>query len=213
MNKNEALFEFPMIVIVPQETTPFSAEPDNNNSRGFQRSIKIYDGALYKASTFSAQKADIYFDKLECIHPEAEKLKKAISMITMKFAKQLSPRLLKFCLRDLEQFMATFPHADPAVAMSLIMSRYIYVDREYGGQGEYQASNIITGGRTTSKPVAIIVEAMVTDTNHEHKAGDFNLSFSYDITEPTYELKVYSNPDSTPTGNLVLPEYYRVIIS
>lgn len=115
----------PVIVIAPQDITYMSAL-NSDKIKGLDRSIKIYNSAVYYGSSvLSDEDVEQLLDEAKISQEYKDALLKTIKQLLHHYRNQLSMRMIKFILRELHEFSESEDRIDPDVAAIFILIRYI----------------------------------------------------------------------------------------
>jgi len=120
-------FKKPIIIIAPQSNDSF--EISITDRRKLEHSLKVYDEKIFFGSKMEHSSIDSLYLSLE-FHSEYEVFKPAMVEITKELVYyyqtgQLTIRMLKHALREVEWFIQTHPDHNPAVALVFSIARMV----------------------------------------------------------------------------------------
>ena len=198
----------PIIILAPQSLGAFNRDKDIS-SGGIESSLKIYDEKIYFNSTLSSEAVQSFFTHLEVKSEYRDQLTHAAQQIVEKHKRSITIRLLKHALREVDQFVGMNASANPIIALSIILSRYVDV---YTSTGDRQmALRMLESGREhgseNAKEFFQSILIAIDDTNQvvptnarytlkfsdeervsmvQHKNG----TYRYDIEIPTFYINL-----------------------
>lgn len=125
--------EWPMIVVAPQSKDTFNILTKNRTR--FEHSLKVYDEKIYASSVMRHESVDEFYTKLQFAENYL-KYRPAMIEITKELVyyyknSQLTIRMLKHALREVEWFMQSHSDHNPAVALIYSVARMV-IDPERG---------------------------------------------------------------------------------
>lgn len=148
--KNDTKASFPIVVIAPMSSAAFDAAYDDDV---FQSALKVYDYVFYHAlDVMTPAEISSYIGKLRIRNAHRITLEKTIISTCESFSDQLSMRMLKFILRELNEFIKAFPSANPLIAFILILSKYVTITTP-GAQSEKLSRSFRDGNQGLVGPV------------------------------------------------------------
>lgn len=120
-------FKKPIIIIAPQSNDGF--EVSTTDRQKLEHSLKVYDEKIFFGPKMEHSSIDSLYSGLE-FHSGYEVYKPAMIEITKELvyyyqAGQLTIRMLKHALREVEWFMQTHPDHNPAVALVFSITRMV----------------------------------------------------------------------------------------
>lgn len=118
----------PIILIAPQSNNSFDAL-DTDRTRGIEHALKVYDEKMYFNAKMTHSSADVFYSGLN-FNKKYQPYKSAMIEITKELvyyyqAGQLTVRMLKHALREVDWFMGSFPNHNPAVALVFAVARMV----------------------------------------------------------------------------------------
>lgn len=134
----------PLIVIAPQTKLAFDSMNSGKNSDGFEQSLKIYDEHISFKSLISDESIDQFYNELDVAPEYSDEFKQITKVIMQAYLQNISIRLLKYVLREVDRFIDTYPDSSPTVAFVIILSKYIPPDLDPDGLSG--AIRMIAGG-------------------------------------------------------------------
>lgn len=118
----------PFIVIAPQSAQVFERH-DNTSYKGLETALKIYDEKIYFNSSLSDSAIAKFYDDIEVDPAWKGQLTQATQAIVSAHRRLITIRLLKHALREVMQFSEMNSDINPVIALAIILSRYVEVDR------------------------------------------------------------------------------------
>lgn len=122
---NKAPTTQPVIIIAPQSSRAFNRI--ENSNEGLETALKIYDEKIYFKSSLTDVGIENFYNTLEIDPLFKKSLEEATRIITKDHRRSITIRLLKHALRETEQFYEMNSGVNPAIALVIILSRYVSI--------------------------------------------------------------------------------------
>lgn len=208
----------PVIIIAPQDVTYMSAL-NEDKIKGLERSVKIYDDALYYGSSLIQAGDTTKLLELAGIKDEyRDSLVQVAGEILRHYKGQLSLRLLKFIFREVEAFAESQDKIDPSIAFVFITMRYLRHDEN----GKKSQTYLQLFDRTpinnmhlsiSNTNIAPIVKILAQRAGVTTSISQCNLSFDTGMTDETSAEEVRGHVNSSLDIKLHIHERYQALLS
>lgn len=199
------------IVIAPQSNNSFD-RLENSNNEGLERSLKIYDEKIYFNSDMNDASIKSFYNNIEVDELYKTKLIQSTQVIIGRFKKQITIRLLKHALREVYQFAEMNNNANPVIALSIILSRYVMVTTTTM-QRQLGIKTVTEGnahGSESAKPFFLAIAIGLGEYDEALKANTYILNFSQDNTQIASEL--FEHPNKTKRYTMTISNIYEQLI-
>ncbi len=211
--KDNKKFSYPFIVIAPQDITYMSVT-NQDKINGLDRGIKIYDNAMYYGS--SVIQTGTTKKLLEVAGTQKEYLDDMVLVagnILQNYKNQLSPRKIKFILREVHDYAATQDNVNPGIALLFISMRYIkHLDEKSYLEHFHRArlSNFhLTSG---TQPVSKFIQILIKAAGIKETASQCHIEFTKDVDEIKAEI-TRKNVNDTVVLEMRIHDRYRQLLS
>lgn len=209
----------PILIVAPQSKAYFDIL-DNRGIAGFERTLKIYDETIY--SSTSNLEINHIKDLINSatVNSNASQLTEVVMNLVDEYKNQLSMRLLKLILRELNQFIHSHPNGHPVIVLVLIFSRYVIDERRSSSSEGFKEVNKLLQeerdvhisedtGRTA--PYAVFIKELHKLAKEELDGRTFKLEFA-DI-KGEVEIKYDTNyKDDIVKTILKINNKYKILI-
>lgn len=206
----------PVIIIAPQDITYMSAL-NEDKIKGLERSVKIYDDALYYGSSLIQAGDTTKLLELAGIKDEyREGLVQVAGQILRHYKGQLSLRLLKFIFREVEAFAESQDRIDPSIALVFVAMRYLRHEENGKKPQTYLEAFNQTPIHNMHLGSLIVAPMIRMLTGRAGVAADVmqcQLVFSPDISTEISAQELQSYPNSSIRLDLQLHERYQALLS
>lgn len=186
-----------LIVIAPQDNT-FLDILSTDRLQNFERSLKIYDSILYyPASSLRTDNAKKIIQSAKIKGEYVDAMNAAIMEIVPRYPRQLTTRLFKLILRQVDEFVDTYPSANPAIVFILMSAKLMYYPTQNGKELVLQRLKRRTLHLNDSSPglgreVAPFVKALNHVVVPSFTGTTFQLEYT-EITEGEFQHTLYTN--------------------
>lgn len=209
----------PVLIIAPQSRAYFDIL-DNRGVGGFERALKIYDETIYSSASNLETNHVKDLINSATINSNASQLTEVVINLVDKYKNQLSMRLLKLILRELNQFMHSHPNEHPVIVLVLVFSRYVIDERRSNSSEGFKEVNKLLQeernvhisedtGRTA--PYAVFIKELHKLAKEELDGRTFKLEFA-DI-KGEVEIKYDTNQkNDIIRTNLKINNKYKILI-
>lgn len=213
MQSKTLSLKYPIIVIAPQTNTSIDAFGANGIGE-FHRSLKIYDQNIYGKTRLHDKEIDSFYDSLKIREDYKEALVEATKIMVAAFDGVISMRVLKYALREVEQFVNSEPSAHPSIALVFVLARFVTLPDD-NGQNEQPAQVRLMSGHTfNSGRLQPFVRALITaNPKIQHaSAGEYQIMFKdLEGDEIVGNSQTHPNPSSPPTYHIDVDAKYDAL--
>lgn len=128
INSNKKNFSQPFIIIAPQSNTAFDAL-EANRKKYIEHSLKIYDEKMYFNAGIEHATIDSFYQNIDLVQkyviykPTMIEITKELAYYHKKG--QLTIRMLKHALREVDWFIQAYPDHNPSLALVYALARML----------------------------------------------------------------------------------------
>jgi len=172
LDRVSARLKYPVVILAPQTNSAFDAL-NEDRAAAIERSLKVYDEKMYFNTQLSYASIDKLYSNLR-LTDNYEKYKPAMAEITKlltdHYSSQLTIRLLKHALREVDWFIQSYPNYSPAIAFVFAIARVVKGTEEYGNDSFLYVRRLnqaisLPDGNVTAKNVFGIVLAIAASAS------------------------------------------------
>jgi hypothetical protein len=147
VRSNKSIFKHPMIIVAPQSQLSFDAL-DSDRMKRLEHSLKVYDEKIYFGAKIDEKSLNNLFDGIE-LNTKYKKYKPTMKRVAWElsyyFSKdQLTIRMLKHALREVDWFIEAYPDHNPSVSLVYALARMLKTTPQLSTQPRL-AMNALTG--------------------------------------------------------------------
>lgn len=198
------------IVIAPQSALVFEKQ-EISSYKGLETALKIYDEKIYFSAIISDESIDRFYDDLGVNPDYKDSIIQATKIIVGSYRRDITIRLLKHALREVNQFVEMNPGTNPVVALSIVLSRYVMVVGSIS-QNRQLAIKVLSGGNShqseSAKPFFRAIAAGIDKYEEAINARTFTLNFMPDDVIGT---KVTEYPNKSIQYDINIPDVYKLL--
>ena len=210
--------KYPVIVVAPQDITYMSAL-NEDKIKGLERSVKIYNDALYyNSSLIQAGDTTKLLDLAGIKDEYRESLVRVAGDILLQYKSQLSLRLLKFIFREVAAFAESQDKIDPSIAFVFITMRYL----RHEENGKKPQTYLQEFNKTStsnmhlsigSLAIAPTIKILAKHAGISMPVFQCNLSFEADMAKEIDVEEVHGYENGSLDIKLYLHERYQALLS
>lgn len=169
-----------VVIIAPQSLKAFDAE-DRNNAKPFEHSLKVYDEKIYFDSRITDKAVEQLYEELGVNREDRGRLTAVTKILLASNRRQMSMRMLKHALREVEQFMDTNVNANPALVLLYALGQHLSTNRH--GSMSLGVRSLDGRNEIFTRDDGMLFAAIFAAIGKDPAQADrLRLEFSHDIT-------------------------------
>lgn len=163
IGKYDSQFNHPVIIIAPQSNNAFDAL-DMDRKKNIEHSLKVYDQKMYFSSAINDRATvEQFYSKIK-FNKAYQKYKPTMIEVTWEInyyyrKDQLTIRMLKHALREVNWFIQAYPDHNPSVALVYALARMLKNDNNLPIRELHHSKNLTIQNRGGSSPKDFAIAA------------------------------------------------------
>jgi hypothetical protein len=200
----------PFVVMAPQSTQAFN-KYDDHPYKGLETALKIYDEKIYFNSSVNDASLVKFYDDLGVDPAWKDRITQATQAILSAHRGFITIRLLKHALREVVQFSEMNSNINPVIALTIILSRYVEVDKDGARQLAIRTLDSHQSyGSGGARAFFIAIALAIGKYEEADQAQEYVLNFT-SSGEPKFDVIQHKNGSKRSVINIAGIYSYLII--